>query len=254
MGILDGRVAIVTGASSGIGRACALRFAEEGAKVIGCARRMEKLQELVRDVESKGGEALAVACDVAEERDITNVVDTAADQYGRIDILANIAQGGIEEQGIPLEDVTPKQLLDTFVTGPIQSLLFMQKCFPYMKAQHYGRIINTASHTIMGVHPGYAFYGPAKAAVVTLSRFASQEWAQFGIVTNTFIPWAITPSWDNRASTSPDPAKLAAQVPLRRVGTAYEDVSPVVAFLASEAAGYLNGVTLGVNGGKQILA
>src|SRR5438477_12042807 len=93
MGILEGRVAIVTGASSGIGGAGAIRFAEEGAAVVGCARRLDKLQEMVREVEARGGKAVAVACDVAREEDIDTVVTTTAQHFGRIDILANIAQG-----------------------------------------------------------------------------------------------------------------------------------------------------------------
>ena len=137
MGILEGRVAIVTGASTGIGWACAIRYAEEGAAVVVSARRLERLESLVREIEAKGGKAVAVACDVAQEEDIDQVVDTAAERFGRIDILANIGQGGNNDL-TDLTAATRENVLYAYTTGPLQSLLFMQKCFPHMKRQGYG--------------------------------------------------------------------------------------------------------------------
>src|SRR5258708_40156683 len=108
MGIVGGRGAIGTGARSGIGRAGALRMAEEGATVVACARRMNLLEELAEEAKSKGGEVLALTCDVGEESDIANVVDTAAERFGRIDILANIAQGFL-----PDTDTTSGTMMNT---------------------------------------------------------------------------------------------------------------------------------------------
>jgi len=252
MGILDGRVAIVTGASSGIGRGCAVRLAEEGATVIGCARRPALLEEFVREAEAKGGTAHAVVCDVDIDDDIANVVATAVTRFGRVDILANIAQGGMSDSS-PLVDVTTKQALDAFRTGPLQSLRFMQECFPHMRRQGYGRIINTASHTALLGTPGYTAYELAKGAIMALTRNAAQEWGRFGIVTNTILPVIF--------SRPPDPGPAAgpierafAENPLRRAGTPYRDCGPIVAFLASEGAGYLNGQAIAVDGGKILIA
>jgi len=251
MGILEGRVAIVTGASSGVGRGCARRFAEEGAAVVACARRLENLQTLVQEVEAKGGKALAVTCDVAEEADITRVVDAAIERFGRIDILANIAQGGMEDH-VGLLKTTPEGLLDAYVTGPLQSLLFMQKCFPHMRRQRYGRIINTSSLIALDGSPGFAPYAMAKGAIMALTRNASQEWAQFGITTNTFLPIVSTERSIERNAGKEDP--VTARIPGRRLGTAYDDCSPVLAFLASEAAGYVNGQAIGIDGGLRLIA
>jgi NAD(P)-dependent dehydrogenase (short-subunit alcohol dehydrogenase family) len=242
MGILDGRVAIVTGATSGIGRGAALRMAEEGAAVVGCGRRAEKLDEFVRDAESRGGTAVGVRCDVSNESDIARVVETAAERFGRIDILANIAQGEMRK-GTALIDATPQAALDVYLTGPVQSMLFMQRCFPHMKEQGYGRIINTSSHiSVLGL-PGYAAYGMAKGAVHSLTRVASQEWGQYGIVTNT-----IYPAIHSDPERPPHPGLVAGH-PLGRAGTPYEDAAPIIAFLASEGAGYLNGQAIPIDGG-----
>src|SRR5262249_22306026 len=138
MGILDGRTAIVTGASSGIGRACALRLAEEGAGVIAFARRAEKLNELVREAESRGGKVIPAAGDVSNEADIAGAVKKAVDTFGRIDILANVAQTGMDAPASYVETAAVDEVVAAFVGGPVQGLLFIQKCLPYMKEQGYG--------------------------------------------------------------------------------------------------------------------
>ena len=251
MGILSGRVAIVTGASSGIGRACAVRFAEEGASIVVCARRRDRLEVLASDVSAKGGEVLAVECDVSIEGDIANVVAKTEGRFGRIDILANIAQGGMENfEGI--NDVSSGDVMHSFKTGPLQSMLFMQKCFPIMKIQRYGRIINTASPAAMTGLPGLTAYAMAKGAIMALTRNASQEWGPFGIVTNTFLPWVRTENFERTELAKNLPA-MEASSPLRRMGTAYEDCTPILAFLASEGAGYINGQAIAVDGGRRLI-
>jgi NAD(P)-dependent dehydrogenase (short-subunit alcohol dehydrogenase family) len=250
MGILEGRAAIVTGASSGIGRACAVRFAEEGAAVVATARRANLLDELVDEIKSKGGEAVAVVCDVMKEDQITNVVETAGERFGRIDILGNFAQGFYPYRAVDhanLMSTTSENALNQFSGGPLQYLLFMQKCFPYMKAQGYGRIINTSSGAWLLGTPDYVAYGMAKAAIDALTRHASQDWGQYGITTNTIYPVVRN---EDHEREHPEMAKaLPERIPLKRHGTAYDDLSPVVAFLASEGGGYLTGQSLGINGG-----
>jgi 3-oxoacyl-[acyl-carrier protein] reductase len=253
MGILEGRIAIVTGASSGIGYGCALRFAEEGATVVAVARRLDKLAELAAAIKARGGAALPIACDVANETDITNVVDTTIKTYGRIDILANIAQGGLETQEY-LIDVTPERALHLYKTGPLQTLLFMQKCFPHMKERRYGRIINCSSHSALMGTPGYTAYEMAKGAVSALTRNASQEWARFNIVTNVFLPVIRTEVFDRTPQAREAAKYLESTIPVGYFGTAYADCSPVVAFLASEGARYINGQAIGVDGGQGLIA
>jgi len=252
MGLLEGRVAIVTGASVGIGRGCAVRYAEEGAAVVAAARSADKLESLVREIEAKGGRAVAVPCDVEREEDIDKVVETALGRFGKIDILANIAQGGNDD----LTDImgaSRRNVLYAYATGPLQSLLFMQKCFPHMKARGYGRIINTSSNSLYNGTPGLTGYEMAKGAIQALTRNASQEWAPFGIVTNCFIPLIKTEQFINsRFAAFED--QLVARVPVRRMGDPYNDCAPVLVFLASEGAGYVNGQVVAIDGGFRLIA
>ena len=254
MGILDGRVAIVTGASSGIGHACARRFAEEGAMVVACARRLDLLEELAGDIKASGGQAIAVQCDVESEAQITGVVEAAANLSGRIDILCNFAQGYIpfrKEDPRGLIDTTPDYVMKQFITGTLQSMLFMQKCFPYMKQQHYGRIINTASPAWIDGAPDHAAYGISKAATSALTRHASQDWGKYGIVTNTIFPLVQSPDYEREHPGFGE--FLANEIPVKRYGTAYQDLSPVVTFLVSEDAGYVNGQSISISGGLCLL-
>ena len=253
MGILQDRVAIVTGASSGAGHGCALRFAEEGAIVVASARRKERLEALVQDIAGKGGKAIAIECDLFKEEDIDRVVQTTISEFGKVDILANIGQGSMDKHTY-LQDVTVPNAIEVYMGGPIQSLLFMQKCFPYMKERNYGRIINCGSQSALSGLPGFGAYEMAKAAIQALTRNASQEWAKFGITSNVFLP----AHWSDAFKLSPQGIEAgnsaAERSPMGRLGTPYEDVSPMVAFLASEAAGYINGQCLAIDGGVQLIA
>ncbi|GAA0332951.1 3-oxoacyl-[acyl-carrier-protein] reductase [Sphingomonas oligophenolica] len=253
MGILQDRVAIVTGASSGAGQGAARRFAEEGAIVVASARRMDRLEALVKDIKAKGGKAIAVRCDVYKEDEIDNVVQAAITEFGKIDVLANIGQGALDQQTY-LVDTTKQHAFDSYIGGPLQSLLFMQKCFPYMKERNYGRIVNCGSQSALMGLPGFAAYQMAKAAVQALTRTASQEWAKYGITTNVILP----AHWSDAFALSPQGIEAgnaaAAASPMGRLGQPYEDVSPMIAFLASEGAGYINGQSIAIDGGVRLIA
>lgn len=253
MGILQDRVAIVTGGSSGAGHGCALRFAEEGAIVVASARRKERLDDLVSQITAKGGKAIAVECDLFKEEDIDKVVKTTIAEFGKVDILANIGQGSMDKHTY-LEHVTVPNAIEVYMGGPISSLLFMQKCFPYMKERQYGRIVNCGSQSALSGLPGFGAYEMAKAAMQGLTRNASQEWAKYGITTNIFLP----AHWSDAFKLSPQGIEAgneaAARSPMGRLGEPYEDVSPMVTFLASEAAGYINGQCIAIDGGVQLIA
>jgi Dehydrogenases with different specificities (related to short-chain alcohol dehydrogenases) len=253
MGILQDRVAIVTGASSGAGHGAALRFAEEGAIIVASARRKDRLDALVTEIAGKGGKAIAVECDLLKEEDIDRVVRATISEFGKVDILANIGQSSLDKHAY-LEDIAVENAVEVYMGGPIQSLLFMQKCFPYMKERKYGRIINCGSQSCLSGLPGFGGYEMAKAAIQALTRSASQEWAKYGITTNVFLP----AHWSDAFKLSPQgiAAGNAAAVasPMGRLGEPYEDVSPILAFLASEAAGYINGQAIAVDGGVQLIA
>ncbi|MFR7405451.1 MAG: SDR family NAD(P)-dependent oxidoreductase, partial [Coriobacteriaceae bacterium] len=127
---LEGRVAIVTGASSGVGRGLAKVLAENGAKICACARRVEKLEELKAEVEGFGGEVLPVACDVTDVEQINHVVVQCVERFGGIDILINCAQGAMQYREI--NDVDEAYTLEAFESGPLASMMFMKACFPYL--------------------------------------------------------------------------------------------------------------------------
>jgi len=252
MDLLHDRVAIVTGASSGIGLACARHYAREGASVVVCARRKPLLDQLADEIGAAGGKAHAIACDVADPAQIRAVVDAAIATFGKIDILANIAQGGLDEQEY-LTQLTEERALFTYRTGALQSLQFMQACLPHMQARRYGRIINTGSHAAVNGEPGFTAYALAKGAVLTLTRIAAKEWAKFGIVTNTIMPVVRTDAYDNSPQGREAAERLAAVNPTGRLGTP-EECAPLLAFLASEGAGYVNGQVIGIDGGGMLLA
>jgi len=252
MDLLHDRVAIVTGASSGIGRACARHYAKEGAAVVVCARRKSLLDQLVDEIRATGGKALAITCDISDPAQIDAVVDGAIRAFGKIDILANIAQGGLDEQEY-LTELSEERAVFMYRTAAVQSLQFMQACLPHMQARQYGRIINTGSHAAVNGQPGFAAYALAKGAVLTLGRIAAKEWAQFGIVTNTIMPVVRTDVYDNSPQGREAAERLAATNPTGRFGTP-EDCAPLLAFLASEGAGYINGQVIGIDGGGMLLA
>lgn len=252
MEVLKDRIAIVTGASSGIGKVVALEYAKEGASVVVCARRLENLEELVRQVTAAGGKAVAVTCDVTRDEDIDRVVQRTIEEFGTVHILANIAQGNMGDMSY-LGEVTIQGALDSFISGPVQSLRFMQKCFPYMKEQNYGRIINTASHSALFGEKGFAAYIMAKGAVMALTRVASQEWAPYGIVTNTVLPVVRTEAYDMSEQGKDFAEYLKTAIPTGRFAPPEEIVGAFI-LLASEGASYINGQSLGLDGGWHLIA
>lgn len=242
---LDGRIAIVTGASSGVGRGVAKVLAANGAKVCICARRSAMLEELTAEIRDAGGEALPVTCDVTKREDISKVVKACVDKYGTIDILVNLAQGAMEYR--QLNQVDKDYAVLAFESGPLASMYFMQECFPYLKESGHGRIINTASAAGYDGSAGFGAYAMAKEAIRGLTRTAANEWGQYGITVNVFLPIIVT---DNFRKTAPEALKFLENMsPLKRVGTVEEDCGPVIAFLASDESKYLTGQSIMLDGG-----
>ena len=242
---LEGRVAIVTGASSGVGRGLAKVLTENGARVCACARRLEKLEELKAEVAADGGEVLPVECDVTDPDQIRNAVKRCVDAFGGVDILVNCAQGSM--QYCEIENIDIDYAETAFKSGALATLLFMKECFPYLKESGHGRIINTASAAGYDGNEGFGAYGMAKEAIRAITRTGAREWGKYGITANVFLPIIAT---DFFRQTQPEALKsLESKSPLKRIGTTEEDCAPLIVFLASDEGGYFTGQSFMVDGG-----
>lgn len=243
MNRLEGKVAVVTGAGRGIGRAIARRFAEEGAKVAVLSLTPGNVERVVADIQAAGGNAIGVICDISDPDQIKAAVDKVVATYGRIDILVNNAFDSSSAISPPIADLPIEQLQRNFDTGPIAYLRMMQACYPHLKASGDGRVINFASCVgILGM-AGYGAYGMAKEAVRALTRVAAREWGPDKITVNNVLPVANTWSTDD----IPPPTNA-----LSRYGSPEEDIAPVVLFLASKDAQFLTGYSLTPDGGMII--
>ena len=241
---LSGRVALVTGASQGIGRACALKLAAAGAAVAVAARNHEKLTELVQQIESGGGKASAFPLDVADEEQVKTGFKAALAQLGKIDILVNNAGITRDQLIMRMKRADWDSVLNTNLTS---AYLCTQQAIGSMLKQRWGRIINITSVFGQTGQAGQANYAASKAGLIGLTMAVAREVASRNITCN-----AVAPGFIETAMTSgfSDDFRQGAlkMIPLGRVGTP-EDVANSVAFLASEEASYITGQVLSVNGG-----
>jgi 3-oxoacyl-[acyl-carrier protein] reductase len=242
--MLEGKIAIVTGASRGIGRCTALQLAKSGADLVVCARSEAPLKELVAEIEALGRKALAVVVDVVNTEDVKNLIDQALATFGGIDILVNNA--GITRDGLLLrmKDADWDAVLDTNLKS---AFLLTRAVAKTMTKQRSGRIINISSVVGEMGNPGQANYCASKAGLIGLTKSTARELARRNITINAitpgFIETEMTDELDEKAQ-----AELAAQIPLGRLGQA-EDIAHAVIYLAADRAGYVTGQVLGVNGG-----
>ena len=241
---LSGRIALVTGASQGIGRACALKLAAAGAAVAVAARNQDKLNEVVQQITSSGGTAAAFAIDVAEEEQIKSAFKAAITQFGKIDILVNNAGITRDQLVMRMKRADWDAVLNTNLTS---AYLCTQQAITSMLKQRWGRIVNITSVFGQMGQAGQANYASSKAGLIGLTMAIAREVGSRNITCN-----AVAPGFIDTAMTSTlgdDFKEMAVKnIPLGRVGTP-EDVASAVAFLASEEASYITGHVLSVNGG-----
>lgn len=242
--MLSDKVAIVTGASRGIGRAIALALASQGAKVVASARNAEALAELTAVIKSQGGDALAVVGDVAVEDDANNLVKKAVAAYGQVDIFINNA--GITRDGLLLrmKNADWDAVLDTNLKG---AFLCTRAVAKVMSKQRSGRIINISSVVGEMGNAGQANYCASKAGLLGLTKSVARELARRNVTVNAITPGFITTEM-TEDMTEKAQETMTEQIPLGRPGSA-EDVANAVIFLASEQSAYITGQVLGVNGG-----
>ncbi len=250
MNRLEGRVAIVTGGSQGIGFAMARAFAREGASVVISSRRADAIDAAVVELTQDGANIVGVCADVANRDDVNRTIATAVEHFGRIDILTNNAQATRQAK---IEDITDDSIALTFGSGLFGTLYHMQAAFPYLR-ERGGSVINFGTRQGIYGEPGDGIYGANKEGIRGLSRSAAREWGKFGIRVNVINPAALSPSAE--ASLAKDPVrtkKYLDEISLGRFGSPEHDIGPIAVFLASDESRYLTGQTLNADGGQIML-
>lgn len=245
-----GKVAVITGAGRGIGRATALAFARRGASVVAANRRIADGESLVAEIAAAGGDAHFVATDITQPDQIKRLMDEAVSRFGRLDILFNNA--GYQEPRTPIAD-TPDDSFDrVFHTNTRSTWLGMKHALAHMLPQGSGAIVNCASVSgLRNPNPGLALYSASKAAVVSLTRSAAMEYAEKGVRINAVAPGRVVTDM-MLCSRIMDMDAVAAGLPLRRMGKP-EEVAEAVVWLASDAASFVVGHVLCTDGGFMAL-
>ena len=245
MSPLAGKVAVVTGASRGIGLAIAGWLAEHGASVVISGRDADRLQVAVKELEAHGAPVLGVAADAAKREDADRLVEVTRERFARLDILVNNA--GITRDGllIRMKDDDWDRVMEVNLRGAF--LMTRAAAKVMVRSKNGGRIINIASTAGAMGNAGQANYSAAKAGLIGLTKAAARELAHWGILVNAVAPGLIE---TDMAAAIPEEAReaLLAQVPLRRIGTPRE-VAEMVGFLAGDGATYVTGQVFHVNGG-----
>src|SRR5215471_8871005 len=240
----EGRVALITGASRGIGEAIARRLASEGARVLAAARSAEGLARVVAAIAESGGKASALVLDLADPASIDAAVKAALAEHGQIDVLVNNA--GVTEDNLILRMSREAwdRVLATNLTG---TFLLTQAVVKSMVRKKYGRIVNVSSVVGLMGNAGQANYAASKAGLIGLTKSVARELASRNITCNAVAPGFIVTAMTEEMT---DAAKqgLSAQIPLERLG-APEDVAAAVAYLASDEASYVTGTVVNVSGG-----
>jgi NAD(P)-dependent dehydrogenase (short-subunit alcohol dehydrogenase family) len=244
-------VVLITGALTGIGRATAIAFAQEGARIIVSGRREEEGRKLETELRELGAEAEFIRADVRHEDDVRNLVDQTVQRFGRLDVAVNNA--GTEGKTGPITEQSPESYAAAFDTNVLGTLLSLKHELRVMSAQKSGSIVNLSSTFGRVGAPGASLYVASKHAVEGLTKSAALEGAPFGVRVNVVAPGPIETEMLSRFARSDErKASFAAGVPLKRLGRA-EEIADAIVFLASDKASFISGSSVPVNGGKAAL-
>ncbi|HXG29332.1 MAG TPA: SDR family oxidoreductase [Nevskiales bacterium] len=250
MGKLNNKIALVTGAGQGVGQGIAFALAAEGAAVAVTGRTLAKVEATAAEIERRGGRALALECDVKNATSLKACVDAVVQHFGGLNILVNNAQ---EVPLGTLNDVTDEAYAAGWESGPLATFRLMKLCYPHLKGD--GCIVNFGSSAAKRWDmSGYGAYASVKEAIRQLTRAAACEWARDGIRTNAILPLANSPAmaWWTRERPA-ESAAFIATVPQGRIGDCEQDIGVFVASLCSDECRYINGQSIGVDGGQAYL-
>ena len=243
---LSGKVALVIGASSGLGRQFAKALANQGATVAVAARRVEKLEETRNQVLEMGGECFTVPCDVTNEQSIIDCIKAVVDKCGKIDILCNNAGTLVFEEFTESTTENWNRIMATNVTG---AYIASREAARFMKEQGYGRIINTASIAAHGGEAGSPSYYASKAAIANLTRALACDLSPFGINVNAIAPGVFETELTASSLDSPMAREQKATLPMRRFGLEGE-LDGLLIYFASDSSSFCTGQVVYVDGGQ----
>src|SRR5216684_6913065 len=245
---MNTRVVLITGALTGIGRATALAFAQEGSHIVISGRREEEGEKLVAELRELGAEAEFIRSDVRQEEDLRSLVDKTVARFGRLDAAVNCA--GTEGKPGPVTEQTAETYAATFDTNVLGTLLSMKHEMRVMLAQGSGSIVNVSSTYGRRGAAGASIYAASKHAVEGLTKSAALEAASSGVRINMVAPGSIDTGMLDRFTGTPEKkAGLAATVPLSRVGRP-EEIAQTIMFLSSDKASFITGASYVIDGGK----
>jgi 2-deoxy-D-gluconate 3-dehydrogenase len=243
---LDDKVAIVTGASRGLGKAMALALAEAGADLVLVSRSKADLDLTAKEVEAVGRRTLVIPTDVSVFHDAQAVVEEALATFSRIDVLVNNAGVALVK---PLIELAPEEWERVIATNLTGTYNLCRAAGPHLVRQQAGKVINIASVLGDGALPGYAAYAASKAGIIGLTRVLAVEWARFDVQVNCIAPgWFVTPMNESAFADERTRDRLLRDVPARRTGRP-EELGPLVVYLASAASDYMTGEVVFIDGG-----
>lgn len=246
---LSGKVALITGAGQGVGQGIAFALSAAGASIVLAGRTLEKVQKTAEDIRQRGGNAIAIACNVKSADDLASAIDTAVKELGGLDILVNNAQ---EVPLGKLDDVTDEAFIAGFESGPLASMRLMKLARPHMKARGGGAIFNFASSAgIRWDMTGYGAYGAVKQAIRCLTRAGAAEYGPDNIRVLTIAPHAESPGLKGWFEANPEEAAAFFRtIPLGRIGRLEEDIGRAIVALCGADLDYLTGATIPLDGGQ----
>ncbi len=249
---LDGKVAVIVGASHGIGKATSRLFAEAGSTVVLAARNEEALKQAAFDIDAPGRKLLALPADITDIAAVERLLDAAVSRFGRLDILINCAGGTDPADWNPLIQLTEEQW-DKVMDRNLRAAFFVaQRAAKIMKEQGNGVIINVSSRSASIPNPGNGHFCASKAAVESLTRSMALEWAEYGVRVNAIAPGLVlTEGTQFLMPSEAERRRVADRTPLGRLGTAV-DVASLALFLASDGASWITGTTIAINGGSPV--